>query len=336
MIKTLFAGIRCSSIVGAGLIIVLIAGAGVGDAEPPLALNRQLSVQGPPVPEAALEVDRVRNQPAAVDLYNDGQGDQMRFFSPDPTKGNVLRSYISDSGAFYTNAWIVISGALSDYTIAAPAVLHPTGDSFMLGIWSDVDGPALIVRPSLNPSEAAVATTDAGGNYRLAILPDGSLVFSGGGSNEFTGSSWDTILHRTAAGHLQTDGNFSAAGLADTPCLVTLVNNSTGAVTAGTVLVIDSSRDLAFVPSQTQGDTRVIGVANQAIAADASGLVLTHGIARVNVQGPVARGDLLTTSNVSGAAQSANGRPPPPGTIIGKALSATANSVDQIEVLVTL
>ena len=337
MARTFIATIRCSSIVGTGLAMVLgFLCAGAGNAQEPMALEGQLSVQGPPVPEAALEVDRAPYQPAAVDIYSHGSGDHMRFFSPDPRKGDVLRTYINEGGALYTNAWMVISGALSDYTIAAPQVRHPTGDSFMLGIWSDVDGPALVVRPSLTDGEPTLATMDAGGNYRLAILPDGSLVFSGAGSKEFAKSPWDTVLHRAAPGQLQTDGNFSAAGLTDTPSLITLLNNSSAAVTPGTVLVIDSSQDRAFVPSQSPADTKVIGIANQTIAPGANGLVVTRGIARVNVQGPVARGDLLTTSSTIGAAQSVAGSVPTPGSIIGKALTATTNSFDQIDVLVTL
>jgi hypothetical protein len=260
----------------------------------------------------------------------------MRFFSPDPTKGDVLRTYINDTGAFYTNSWMVISGALSDYTISTPATLNPTGDSFMLGIWSDVDGPALVVRPSLADVEATIATMDAGGNYRLAILPDGSLVFSGPGSDQFTSSSWDTVLHRVAPGQLQTDGNFSAAKLTDTPSSITLLNNSPLAVTSGTVLIIDPSRDKAFVASEFPADARVIGIASQSIAAGTSGPVITRGIVRVRVKGPVARGDLLTTSSMPGVAQSTQRALWTPGAIIGKALSTTTKKLDIIDVMVTL
>ncbi len=324
-------------IVGAGLALgVGFLFVGAGNAQTPMALNGQLSVQGPPDPQAALEVDVDLGQPSAVDLYSHGLGDHLRFFSPDPTKGDVLRTYINNAGAFYTNSWMVISGALSDYTIAAPTVLHPTDDSFMLGIWSDVDGPALVVRPSLTDGEATIATTDAGGNYRLAILPDGSLVFSGPVSNQFDGSSWDTVLHRVAPGQLQTDGNFSAAKLTDTPSSITLLNNSSVAVTSGTVLVIDTSQDLAFVPSQSPADTKVIGIANQTIAAGAIGPVITRGVVQVQVKGPVARGDLLTTSNVMGVAQSTGGSFRTPGAIIGKALSTTNKTLDIIAVMVTL
>ena len=301
-----------------------------------MALNRQLSVQGPPAPEAALEVDRAQDQPAAIDVYNHGQNYLMRFFTLDPNKGDVLRTYINDGGAFYSNAWMVISGALSDYTIAAPQVLHPTGDSFMLGIWSDVNGPAMVVRPSLTEGEPTIATTDAGGNYRLAILPDGSMVFSDAVSNEYASSAWDTVLHRVGPGHLQTDGNFSAGAITDTPDLITLLNNSQSAVAAGAVVIIDASQDAAFIPSQSQGDTKLIGVASESIAAGTSGLVATRGMALVNVKGPVARGDLLITSGTTGVAQSAAGKHPVPGSILGKALTATTNRFDQIEVMITL
>ncbi len=262
----------------------------------------------------------------------------MRFFSPDPVKGDVLRTYINETGAIYTNAWMVISGALTDYVSPTPGDLHPTGDSFMLGIWSDVLGPALVIRPTMtsNP-DPTLATMDGAGNYRLAILADGSLVFADSGSNQFANSSWDTVLHRVGPGQLQTDGNFSAAGLSDTPSLTTLLNNSQVSIPSGTVLIIDTTADRAFVPSRLLGDTKVVGIANQAIAAGASGMVLTRGIARVNVLGPVARGDLLITSNTAGYAQSVPlNKAPRPGSIIGKALSPTTKGADQVDVLVTL
>jgi len=177
---------------------------------------------------------------------------------------------------------------------------------------------------------------DNNGNYRLAVLPDGSLVFAGPSSSLFSNTSWDTVLHRVAPGQLQTDGNFSAAGLTDTPSLVTLLNNSSTAITPGTVLVIDTSQDGAVVPSQVTADTKVVGIATQTIAPGTNGLVLTRGITRVDVVGPVARGDLLTTSSTAGSAQSAAGQAPVPGTIIGKALMQTTNAFDQIDVLVTM
>ncbi len=66
-------------------------------------------------------------------------------------------------------------------------------------------------------------------------------------------------------------------------------------------------------------------------------MVLTRGIVRVNVLGPVARGDLLITSNTAGYAQSVPfGKAARLGSIIGKALSPTTKRTDQVDVLVTL
>lgn len=305
----------------------------------PTDFDGPVSIQGAPVPQAALQVDRAPNQPAVVDLFSHGNGgDHMRFFSPDPLKGDVLRTYINETGAIYTNAWMVISGALTDYTSPTPGDLHPTGDSFMLGIWSDVLGPALVVRPTMSSNpDPTLATMDGAGNYRLAVMPDGSLVFAGVGSNRFATAPWDTVLHRVGSGQLRTDGNFSAAGLSDTPSLITLLNNSQVSITSGAVLIIDTTADRAFVPSRSSGDTKVVGIADQTIAAGASGMVLTRGIARVNVLGPVARGDLLITSNTAGYAQSTPlSKASRPGSIIGKALSPTTKSADQIDVMVTL
>lgn len=332
-------GRRSSSVVFAIAVALSLLYPDAGRAQVPTDFNGPVSIQGASVPQAALQVDRVPDQPAVVDLYSHGGGgDHMRFFSPDPVKGDVLRTYINETGAIYTNAWMVISGALTDYVSPTPGDLHPTGDSFMLGIWSDVLGPALVIRPTMTSDpDPPLATMDGAGNYRLAVLPDGSLIFAGVGSNRFATTSWDTVLHRVGPGQLRTDGNFSAAGLSDTPSLITLLNNSQTSVMSGAVLVIDSTRDKAMVPSRFSGDTKVVGVANQTIAAGASGMVLTRGVVRVNVLGPVARGDLLISSNTTGYAQHVTVTQfPRPGSIIGKALSPTTKSTDQIDVLVTL
>ncbi|HLH75317.1 MAG TPA: hypothetical protein VKV28_00800 [Candidatus Binataceae bacterium] len=294
-----------------------------------------VAIQPQESPQAALQVDRVGNQPAAVDLYSHGGGTLMRFFAPDPTKGQVLRSYINDSGAFETNAWMVISGALSSDSSPTPWVLSPTSDSFMLGLWSDVMGPALVIRPTqTTPSSPTLATMDGYGNYRFSILDDGSLNFAASDSNTFTSTNWDTVLHRVGPGQLRAEAEFSATSLADTPSVVDLVNDSNSTINAAMVVKIDPEHDNAIVPVTSPDDPAVVGVAQQTIAPGAVGQVLTRGIGRVAVTGTVLRGSILVSAAAGVARALTPGEYPPPGAIIGKALNLSSTPQGMVTALI--
>jgi hypothetical protein len=295
-----------------------------------------VAIQPQEAPQAALQVDRVGNQPAAVDLFSHGGGTLMRFFSPDPTKGQVLRSYIDDSGAFETNAWMVISGALSSDTSPTPWVLAPTNDTFMLGLWSDVMGPALVIRPTqTTPSSPTLATMDGYGNYRFSVLDDGSLNFAGSDSNHFTSTNWDTVLHRVGPGQLRAEAEFSATSLADTPAVVDLVNEASSTINPGMVVKIDPEHDRAILPVTSANDPAVAGVAQQTIAPGAVGQVLTRGVGWVMVTGVVVRGTILVSAAGTGLARALMpGEYPPPGAIIGKALSLSTGTQGTVTALI--
>lgn len=321
-------------VLGAALAVLLAPAWGWAQTQTNFA--GPVAIQPLETPQAALQVDRLGSQPSAVDLYSHGGGALMRFFSPDPTKGQVLRSYINDSGAFETNAWMVISGALSSDTSPIPAVLPPTGDTFMLGMWSDVMGPALVIRPTqTTPSSPNLATMDGNGNYRFSILDDGSLNFAGPDSNAFNATKWDTVLHRVGPGQLRAEAEFSATSLADTPMIVDLVNEATSTIGAGMVVKIDPYHDRGILPVTTANDPTIAGIAQQTIAPGALGQVLVRGIGSVAVTGLVLRGTILVSAAGIGLARALlPGEYPPPGAAIGKALSLSSGAQSTVTALI--
>jgi hypothetical protein len=319
------------------ILVAFFQGAGYAQTYFP----NQVVIQSSALPESALTVNRVGAQPSALDSFTNGQGDHIRFFGATP-QGPFLRSYFNDQGAFYSNAWMVISGTLSSGS-TTPADLLPTNDSFMLALWSDVPGPAFVVRPNTNSHPDALAGfMDNFGAYRLAILADGSLTFAAPGANTnayangapFSATTFDTTLHRVGPGQLRTEGNFAARNVA-----VALTNGSLNSVSAGTVLSVSPTTDDAFVVSKLDSDSGVAGIALATIGSGASGPVVTHGIIGVAVIAPVVRGAVLVSAGNGSARSLAPSEVPPPGAIIGKALMQTSvapGNSQVIDVLVSV
>ncbi len=122
-------------------------------------------------------------------------------------------------------------------------------------------------------------------------------------------------------------------------------------ISAGTFVVLDSTKSNHVIPSTTGYDTRVAGVisAQPGIALGESGdnkvLVATTGRVRIKVdatRSPIRVGDLLVTSNVPGLAMKSipikvSGRlMHMPGTLIGKALEPLERGSGTILVLLSL
>lgn len=82
--------------------------------------------------------------------------------------------------------------------------------------------------------------------------------------------------------------------------VVPLTNKSGGSVAAGDVVVIGTTTDESFTTTTTAGVESTIGIAQETIAADASGRVLVAGYASlVNVAASVTRGHYLETSTTA-------------------------------------
>jgi len=84
-----------------------------------------------------------------------------------------------------------------------------------------------------------------------------------------------------------------------------LTNNSGGQITAGTVLVVDTSAQ-SFTTTTTASEKTVVGVAAETIENGAAGLIYSVGsyTTTIQVTGTVAVGDFLRTSTTAGRAAS--------------------------------
>ena len=106
---------------------------------------------------------------------------------------------------------------------------------------------------------------------------------------------------------------------------INLTNKSGGSIAAGDVVILDGGNDQAFTTTTRESDLRMVGVATEAIAVDASGRIARYGvIAVVNVTGAIARGEWLVTSTTVKLAKSSLSYSKPTDGGLGIALTATA------------
>jgi hypothetical protein len=101
----------------------------------------------------------------------------------------------------HTSGWVTISGT----TTPEGAVLPPTKDPSMLGIWSDIHGPAIQVRAANAGAESYLFQgLDREGDYTFSVEQNGALRW-GAASR----ASMDTNLYRSQPETLQTDGSLT-------------------------------------------------------------------------------------------------------------------------------
>jgi hypothetical protein len=165
----------------------------------------RLTVSGTPTAgTTALRVNGAAGAASSLDIYTPfGQDKALRIITPDTGSFFQPKTYINNAGAYYTDAWMVISGHTSGSDAAGYKIDHPTKDPFMLGIWSDVTGPALQVR---------------GGGYLFSgVSNDGLYTFSIEDDGGFkwgrsTRAGMDTNLYRPLPNTLRTDGTLQIGG----------------------------------------------------------------------------------------------------------------------------
>jgi hypothetical protein len=212
----------------------------------------------------------------------------------------------------------------------------------------------------VNLSLGGTFSSSAGANLKLKLYDDGvttntygigvsssSMDFGVSPSasyNWYAGGASKMTL--TNIGNLSVSGNINAK-YQDVAEWV----ESSQALPAGTVVVLDSTKSNQVVASSQSYDTRVAGVISEqpGIALGESGdnkvLVATTGRVRVKVdasRGPIYIGDLLVTSDVAGVAMKSEpikvgGRlMHMPGTLIGKALEPLQKGSGKVLVLLSL
>jgi hypothetical protein len=264
-------------------------------------------------------------------------------------------------------AWSQITGS-SQWTTSGSTINYASGN---VGISNTSPGAKLHVSGVSSSGTAAFAGTNntshfnhgdgsedtyirGGKTTSRVVINDnasGMVLLAAGGGNVGVGTSSPTSkLHVAGTGRftgdLTVDGNI-AAKYQDVAEWVPAVEP----LSAGTVVVLDSSKSNHVISSSKSYDTRVAGVISTQPGimlgekGDNKVLVATTGRVLVNVDatnGPIEIGDLLVTSDREGAATKSlpveigGVRLHRPGTLIGKALEPLASGTGKILVLLSL
>jgi hypothetical protein len=188
-----------------------------------------------------------------------------------------------------------------------------------------------------------------GTNPRLTIAQAGNVGI--GTTNPTEKLELSGNIKLTGTGNINASGTITAANIIAKYQDVAEWVESSQALAAGTVVVLDHTRSNQVIASSQAYDTRVAGVISlqPGITLGESGagkvLVATTGRVRIKVDasaGPIQIGDLLVTSDKEGVAKKSE----PlslggvaihrPGTLIGKALEPLARGTGEILVLLSL
>jgi hypothetical protein len=214
-------------------------------------------------------------------------------------------------------------------------------------------------------------------NPTIANNAGNEVTFRGSGGNTENGIAYNFVRYDTAASFLAITnsgkvgiGNSSpqyrldVSGTAHVTSNLTVDGNisakyqdvaewvpASEQLSAGTVVVLDSTKSNQVTSSSVSYDTRVAGVISEqpgiALGEKSEGkvLVATTGRVRVKVdatKGPIHVGDLLVTSDISGVAMKSEAinlggvQFHRPGTLIGKALEPLEKGKGEILVLLSL
>lgn len=180
--------------------------------------------------------------------------------------------------------------------------------------------------------------------FDVRNLGASQFMVAGNGNVGIGTTSPNNKLH--VAGSITVDGNINAK-YQDVAEWV----DSSQELTAGTVVVLDSSKSNQVLASTQSYDSRVAGVISLrpgltlGEAAEGRVLVATTGRVKVKVDatnGPIQIGDLLVTSDKEGVAMKSipveigGVKIHRPGTLIGKALEPLAQGTGEILVLLSL
>ena len=158
-------------------------------------------------------------------VQKSASGGSAVTLKPTSGSGHALASYDNvlpdpdlyiDAGALYTRNWMIISG-VSHGSGGGYGITPPSSDPLMLGIWSDVGGPAIQVHASSAAGNYLASFLDAGGNYVSSVETDGRFTWSA-----TTRAAIDIGLGRCAASTLCV-GNGSTGDYSGTLHAGTLV-----------------------------------------------------------------------------------------------------------------
>jgi hypothetical protein len=281
---------------------------------------------------------RVQNTATQGSFEIDVSTDGNTIFQTGKSANSPTLSILSGNvGIGTTSPYTKLQIAGGDISIDADHAIRKAGDNSIIAYSSSLPGIAI----------GSGTTTDqviinAGGYERARILTNGNV---GIGRN-------DPSYKLDVSGDTRITGNINLTGTINAKYQdVAEWVPSSEKLSAGTVVVLDSTKSNQVTSSSISYDTRVAGVVSEqpGIAlgekSDGKVLVATTGRVRVKVdatKSPIHIGDLLVTSDVFGMAMKSEpimigGRQiHAPGTLIGKALEPLEKGKATILVLLSL
>jgi hypothetical protein len=260
---------------------------------------------------------------------------------------------------FVSNAWI--NGRNGNAYYAGNVGIGTTSPSVPFHLHANIGSNTGVTFEHTNGTQGitigytgiAKATTNGNNNLYIDAASNGSVVFnaiSGSGSVGIGTLPGDYKLN--VNGNANVTGNINLTGSINAKYQdVAEWVPSSEQLSAGTVVILDSTKSNQVTASSVSYDTRVAGVVSEqpGIAlgekSDGKVLVATTGRVRVKVdatRSPIRVGDLLVTSDVLGVAMKSEPinlggvQLHRPGTLIGKALEPLEKGKGEILVLLSL
>jgi hypothetical protein len=236
-----------------------------------------------------------------------------------------------------TSPYTKLQVAGGDISIDADHAIRKAGDNSIIAYSSSL--PGIVIGSGTTTDQVII---NAGGYERARILTNGNV---GIGRN-------DPSYKLDVSGDTRVTGNINLTGTVNAKYQdVAEWVPSSQQLTAGTVVILDSTKSNQVTSSSVSYDTRVAGVVSEqpGIAlgekSENKVLVATTGRVRVKVdasKGAIHIGDLLVTSDIPGVAMKSEPvdlggvQLHRPGTLIGKALESLAKDKGEILVLLSL
>lgn len=162
------------------------------------SVNENAEFTGDKIINGSARINQRAGVEAAIDVRMVDGNDVLRVYPDDWPADWKPSTLINSQGAYYSNAWLVISGT--------PTKSHPSADPFMIGVVSDIDGPAIQVKGAGQVSGRVFDGLDVNGVHRFSIKEDGTLQWGAGNY-----AAQDVNLYRVQVDVLGTDDNLQLA-----------------------------------------------------------------------------------------------------------------------------